>query len=129
MTNDKSESLLRIVAAMVTAIAMALPVGALSFSVGNYKYYTTSDTEVTVDGFSASAPSGKNYVDFPGMVTYGGKTYYVKTVGSYAFAYNPNIEEAVIPFGVTEIEENAFDGCTSLDAVRLPGTMRRLQSD
>lgn len=114
----------------LAAVTLAmLTASALSFSVGNYKYYTTSDTEVTVDGFSTSAPSGKNYVDFPGMVTYGGKTYYVTTVGSYAFAYNPNIEEAVIPFGVTEIEENAFDGCTSLDAVRLPGTMRRLQSD
>ncbi len=119
----------RTILTFTVAVLAVFGVRALSFSVGNYKYYTTGDTEVTVDGFSAGAPNGKNYVDFPGMVTYGGKTYYVTTVGSYAFAYNVNIEEAVIPYGVTEIEENAFAGCTNLDVVRLPGTMERLQSD
>ena len=116
---------------MAVVTLATLAARALTFSVGDYKYSTTSSssTVATVEGFSASVPSGRTYVNIPGAVTYGGTTYDVRYVGSYAFASNVYLEDVAIGYGVIEIEESAFQGCTKLTQVNLPGSMQRLQSD
>lgn len=50
----------------------------------------------------------------------------LQVIGSQAFAYRSNIEQAFIPEGVHTIEDAAFAGCLMLDSVLLPATLNSL---
>ena len=70
--------------------------------------------------------SGKNYNDakeysgsvvIPEKVSYNGKTYPVASIGGYAFAGCDELTSVTIPSSVKTINQNAFSGCTGLQAV------------
>lgn len=50
----------------------------------------------------------------------------LKEIGTQAFAYRSNIEQALIPEGVERIGYAAFAGCIALDTVSLPSTLDSL---
>lgn len=47
----------------------------------------------------------------------------VKTIGEYAFAYNPSLSKVVIPNSVILIEDASFDGCSSLSSIQIPDSV------
>ncbi|GEM_PF-5637003 len=106
-------------------IASVICASATTFTVDKFRYYTTGTNTVTVDAYTGTA----EIVTVPGTVKYGGTTYYVTCVGSWAFSGNTTLGEVILSYGITEIEEYAFQNCTNLDVVRMPGTMKTLQSD
>jgi hypothetical protein len=58
-------------------------------------------------------------VTVPSTVTYGGETYTVTKVDSYAFYFNKQLERVSLPPTVTYIGERAFYGCEKLQELSL----------
>lgn len=62
-------------------------------------------------------------VYIPDMVYYGGKAYSVTTIDTCAFAWSM-VDTVIIPYGVTDIEERAFEGCVRLVSLQAPTSLR-----
>ncbi|MBR1467751.1 MAG: leucine-rich repeat domain-containing protein [Bacteroidaceae bacterium] len=80
---------------------------AYDFAVDGIYYDMNSDgTSVTVTYNTSYSGS----VVIPSTVTYGGKTYSVTSIGSYAFEDCTGLTSITIPNSVTSIGSSAFDG-------------------
>ena len=84
-----------------------------SFSMANLKYRSESLSKITA-------------ITVPDTVT---------NVGMYAFSYLKNLKEITFPDTITEIpsldEDNswgAFEGCTSLEKVKLPKNLKKIEN-
>ena len=91
--------------------------------VGNLKYtINTSNTNATVKGLS-SAGNTVTQLTIPGSFAYNGTTYFVKTIGSYAFADNNTITDITVEYGINTLQEAAFGDMTKLKKLVLPSSL------
>ena len=86
------------------------------------------NTNTNVIRYSAGhAPTGNLII--PSTVTHGGRTYTVKQVGGFAFAFCTGLVSVVIPDGVTVVGSYAFKGCTSLTTVTIGSSVVNLNTE
>ncbi len=85
-----------------------------------------STATVTYDGIYQTSSCGGDVV-IPSSIVYNGMKYTVTTIGKSAFS-SSNITSVDIPNTVTNIEKDAFYGCTSLSSVNLPNTITAIKS-
>ncbi len=52
---------------------------------------------------------------------------HLKTIGSYAFAYDSNLDDIALPEGLTTILKAAFTACASLETVQLPSSLETIE--
>ena len=111
-----------LIKSILLLLALLLPAtsSAYDFQV-NGIYYNKSGTNATVtyksysNGTYSSDYSGS--VTIPSTVTYGGTTYTVTSIGSYAFNNCTELTNISIPNSVTSIGGSAFYGCMSITGV------------
>ena len=84
-----------------------------------------SSVSVTYQGKYSYSYSNEYTGDvvIPETVTYGGKTYSVTSIGSYAFEYCSGLTSVTIPNSVTNIDDWAFDDCSGLTSVTIPNSV------
>ena len=80
-----------------------------------------------INGNEVSVVAGENQytgdVHIPSEVYYGGTTYSVTSIGSYAFSDCNGLTLVSIPATVTTIEANAFSGCYGLQTIVCLGSI------
>ncbi|MCR5191764.1 MAG: leucine-rich repeat protein [Bacteroidales bacterium] len=118
------------------SLALCLFVASLSLAYdfsytysGQTLYYNIiSSTNHTVEVTQPSSawsgytkPTGYLYI--PSTVSYGGTTYSVVSIGSFAFSSCSGITSVSIPSTVTSIESFAFYWCTGLTYVSIPNSV------
>ena len=62
-------------------------------------------------------------ITIPAEVTYGGKTYTVNRIDTYAFENDQIITSLEVSDGISEIGSMAFKGCTNLTSIKLPDSV------
>lgn len=60
-------------------------------------------------------------LNVPRTVTYGGKTYVVSAIGKKAFSGASKLTSIILPTGITQIDDFAFENCFSLEKIMFPG--------
>lgn len=104
-------------------VPLALPAGAAIgdvFDDGTFNYRITTDSDVAVTGFAASAAASYGTLTIPSTVQYMGETFNVTTVATRAFILcNKPIENFVIPSSITRIESHSFRQITSVGTFTL----------
>ncbi len=93
------------------------------FMVNGICYKITGTNTVEVCENSASY-CGNVYI--PSTVTYGGKTYQVTGIGTYAFYDCDGLTGVTIPNSVTTIGDAAFTGCDNLTTVTIPNSVTHI---
>ena len=104
---------------MACAAVLALAGGAQAqeFTVGGIEYGLYADYgRAYVNGYTGSPVD----VVIPATVEYGGESYSVTEISSYAFAECASLESVTLPQGMTDIYESAFQDCAALKNVSLP---------
>lgn len=104
----KIKSLLTFLVA--TAFSVAANAASSSFSEGGITYTITSETTVTVTGYTDDLPTE---VTIPAEIN----GYAVTAIGERAFRENNDIVSVSIPASVQTIGKEAFDECKSLESV------------
>ena len=89
-------------------------------------YYNVLSTDKTAevtsyDSYSNNYVSGA--VEIPLIVTHGGVTYSVTSIGEDAFDGCSGLTSVTIPNSVTSIEFAAFGGCSGLTSVTIPNSV------
>ena len=109
---------------------MALVVQAASayeFMVDGIAYIRNSDGKsVTVTYQNSSNPrysSLSGAINIPASVTYSGKTYSVTSISYAAFEGCTGLTSVTIPGSVTSIGYRAFSGCSGLTSVTIPNSV------
>lgn len=54
---------------------------------------------------------------------------YYTAIGSYAFAYNDNIREIILPNSIVEIDDHAFCNCRNLESIVFPKKIEHIGED
>ncbi len=97
-----------------------------------YRYVSSTNLTVSVSYSGTSSSSESNEytgdVNIPSTVVYGGKTYSVTSIGSYAFSGCSGLTSVTIPGSVTSIDSYAFSGCSGLTSVTIPGSVTSIGS-
>ena len=97
-----------------------------------YYTYMNNETELAVSYRGSSYSSYSNeysgVVNIPESVIYGGKTYPVTSIGSYAFWNCSGLTSVTIPNSVTSIGDYAFVGCSGLTSVTIPNSVTSIGS-
>ena len=95
-----------------------------------YYNFTNNQTElaVTYKGSSSGKADYAGKVVIPESVTYEGNTYSVTSIRGFAFQDCSSLTEVTIPGSVTSIGEWAFSGCSSLTEVTIPGSVTSIGS-
>ena len=109
---------------------------AYDFEAGGIYYNITSSSApytvaVTYSGTSSSE-YGNEYtgaVTIPESVSYGGKTYSVTSIGSYAFKGCSGLKSITIPNSVTAIGDYAFRNCSGLTSITIPNSVTSIGDD
>ena len=103
--------------ACAAVLALAGRAQAQEFTVGGIEYGLYADYgRAYVNGYTGSPVE----VVIPATVEYGGESYSVTEISSYAFAECASLESVTLPQGMTDIYESAFQDCTALKNVSLP---------
>ena len=87
------------------------------YCVHNGIRYRLRESEATVDG-QPNNLSGKMVL--PKSISYNGNTYNLTSIGDWAFDGCSSLTSIVIPGSVTSIGEDAFSGCSSLTSIVIP---------
>ena len=87
---------------------------------GDTLYYNVLSTDKTAE-VTSSYVSGA--VEIPLIVTNGGVTYSVTSIGEKAFSYCSGLTSVTIPNSVTSIGGSAFHGCSGLTSVTIPNSV------
>lgn len=82
--------------------------------------YLVIDNEVTITCYIGN----KTNVEIPSALD--NKT--VTSIGSYAFAYNTNIEKVSMANTIKVIKDNAFNNCANLTSVTLSQNLQRIEA-
>ena len=104
-------------------IANCISASAIEFTVDGVRYSVNNDnTTVTVVGYPlGSKPTGD--LTIPESVTFGGISFPVTSIGRSAFEYCSGLTSVTIPGSVTSIGVWAFSNCTGLTSVTIPGSV------
>ena len=104
-------------------IANSISASAIEFKVDGVRYSVNNDnTTVTVVGYPlGSKPTGD--LTIPESVTFGGISFPVTSIGKSAFEYCSGLTSVTIPGSVTSIGVWAFSNCTGLTSVTIPGSV------
>lgn len=104
-------------------IANCISASAIEFTVDDVRYSVNNDnTTVTVVGYPlGSKPTGD--LTIPESVTFGGTSFPVTSIGRSAFEYCSGLTSVTIPGSVTSIGVWAFSNCTGLTSVTIPGSV------
>ena len=100
-----------------------------AFEVDGIYYNITSSSSLTVAvtyrGTSYSQYSNEytGDVTIPESVSYGGKTYSVTSIGSYAFKGCSGLTSVTIGNSVTTIGKDAFSNCSGLTSITIPNSV------
>ena len=101
---------------------------------GNKFFFNVTDTlkntvELTYEGRITRSDDTVTYegeLQIPSKVKYRDVVYRVAAIGPKALAGNEGITGVVIPSGVVEIKDFAFDGCTALNKIIFPSNTVRM---
>lgn len=88
----------------------------------NFQFLSSNTVEIT----RSSGASGDLVI--PGFVTYDGLSYYVTSIGYYAFSVCP-LTSVTIPNTVTNIGEGAFSGCYLVKSLFIPSSVTTIGSN
>ena len=94
--------------------------------VGCLRYRLFTDSTVAVDGFESCIPA--NLTIPSTIITLGGATYSVTSIGAYAFWNCIGLTSVTIPNSVTSIGEGAFYYCSGLTSVTIPNSVTSIGS-
>ena len=83
------------------------------------KYVITGINEVEVNKYQGSATA----VNIPSNINYGGVSYSVTSIGTYAFSYKSTLTSVSIPNSVITIKNGAFYYCTGLTSLVIPNSV------
>ena len=121
--------LLTVLMSMIGAKAFAYDL-AVANSEGITIYYNWANSErtelaVTFCQYSYYSPQSfySGNLVIPESVVYEGKTYYVTSIGDYAFNDCSSLSSVNIPSCVKAIGESAFSGCSALASISIPNSV------
>lgn len=98
------------------------------FEIGDIKYrYYSSAQKMYVTGLS-SAGSKATGITIPGYVRYNNTDYRVYGILKDAFSKKTKLKVVMCYFGLEEVEQGAFQGCSNLVGVRLPSSVKKIGS-
>lgn len=100
---------------LLAALIIASTLWAQTFTFEGIKYQITSETTVMV--VKANEPFSDVIVDLPHELIYNSLYYKLTAIGRIAFSENESFVTIHLPDYVTEINESAFNYCTSLSSV------------
>lgn len=92
-----------------------------------YELIESDDGEIKTATVT-KGPSGFENIIVPNEVFSDGKAYEVTKIGSSAFKYCRNIQSIQLPYGLLEIENDAFNDC-SLRSIDIPPTVKKIGED
>ncbi|MCH5235172.1 MAG: leucine-rich repeat protein [Muribaculaceae bacterium] len=113
--------------------------GNISFISANVAYQKIGDLYYNLDTSTLTAEvtyeefqKYTNYkdltsVDIPSTVSWDGITYYVKSIGRYAFYRSTSLKFVSVQVGVEEIKTLAFNECSSLSSIILPDGLKEIE--
>jgi len=102
-------------------LAAGLSAMAAEFEVGDLRYTTNSDAELTVEVYGYVGEP--ETVIIPEAVEYDGVKYTVTSVGRIAFLACTSLVSVTIPETVTSVGEYSFASCWSLGSVTIPNSV------
>ncbi|MCR5271038.1 MAG: leucine-rich repeat protein [Prevotella sp.] len=93
-------------------------------SIGSYAFYSSNSSNGYYDEYgnwiTVYYSSDLKKVALPSTLTY---------LGNRAFYGNRQLQEVIFGDGLTEIQNETFEGCTALKSVTLPSTIKKIGSD
>ena len=110
---------------LTLALALVAMVASAEFSVGQLKYEVLASGEVECKGFTSTAlAQNPTSVFIPGSVKSQGTEYKVYSIAANAFKNCTSLKYMYADWGIVEIVHDAFSGCSALYSVRLPSTIK-----
>ena len=88
-----------------------------NFTAGDYMYYATTTSNVTVMNHVNGAAASGN-ITIPSTVVWAGNAYPVKSIGENAFS-SSSITVVILHAGINSVAANAFKSCQSLQNVMI----------
>lgn len=95
---------------------------------GQKIYFNVTDSkkltvEVTYGGSIMNKNSIKpqGQIEIPAKVKHNGKVYSITAIGQKAFANATELKKIVLPIGIKEIKDFAFENCSKLNSIIMPG--------
>jgi len=119
----------RIVGQMTLLSAIGMDIFAQDFEVDEIYYIYNegpSGSSVSVSGSNHFDDEYQVNLSISKAVTYNGKTYYVTSIGDYAFFDCSSLTSITIPESVTSIGSSTFNGCTELNSVIIPNDVETI---
>lgn len=104
---------------LFSVLFLALAVLSFAQSAGNYSVALNDDsTGVVITAYNGSGSEVAIPLSLEGLP--------VKAIGKEAFRNKTTITKLIIPRGVTEIGDGAFQGCRNMVSVTLPDTLKKI---
>jgi hypothetical protein len=115
---------------LFAALCITASIWAYDFTVNGIYYNITASTSpytaaVTIATDNANSYSGS--VTIPSLVTSGGISYSVSSIGDYAFAKSTGLTSVTIPSSVISIGSYAFYSCSGLTSVTIPTSVTSIK--
>ena len=121
----KRNTLFRMLAAAIVAVAFPLTVAAYDFVEGGI-YYNIVGSQAQVTYMSSGTASYFGSVVIPETVTHNGVTYAVTSIGNSAFNNCTSMTDVTIPNSIINIGDHAFRYCSGLREVEIPNSVETL---
>ena len=113
---------------LLTLLFAMVAIASSAFDYGDFQYNVQADGTATIFGFKSGYTGSPTSITIPGYCFDSStqKYYKVKTIGPSAFYGKTSIQRVTIQYGVEDIHQYAFNGCTSLNTVDLPSSIKSL---